>query len=97
MQKIELGPNGTTGWHTHPGPAVAVVQSGSITILSGHDGTCESVTYGAGDSFVDQGQGHVHFGLNPSGTANTVVFVTYFDVDPASPGPRIDVADPGSC
>ncbi len=53
MQRIELGPNGRTGWHTHPGPAIAIVQSGSLTILSGHDGACEAVTYGAGDSFVE--------------------------------------------
>ena len=95
IQRIELGPNGSTGWHSHPGPAVAVVQSGSLTIKSAHDGTCESVTYTAGQSFVDEGQGHVHLGLNQSSTANTVVFVTYFDV--GSAGQRIDAPDPGGC
>ena len=95
LQRIELGPNGSTGWHSHPGPAVAVVQSGSLTIMSAHDGACEQVTYTAGQSFVDEGQGHVHLGLNQSSTANAVVFVTYFDVGPA--GQRIDAPDPGGC
>ncbi len=95
IQRIELGPNGSTGWHSHPGPAVAVVQSGSLTIKSAHDGACESVTYTAGQSFVDEGQGHVHLGLNQSSTVNAVVFVTYFDVGAA--GQRIDAPDPGGC
>lgn len=95
MQRIELGPNGSTGWHSHPGPAVAVVQSGSLTIMSAHDGTCEQVTYTTGQSFVDEGQGHVHLGVNPSATANAVVFVTYFDV--GSAGQRLDAPDPGAC
>ena len=95
MQRIELGPSGSTGWHTHPGPAVVVIQAGSLTILSEHGGSCEATTYQAGQSFVDAGQGHVHLGRNPSTTANTVVFVTYFDVGAA--GPRLDAADPGSC
>jgi hypothetical protein len=91
------GPEGSTGWHTHPGPAVAVVHSGSLTILSAHDGACESVTYTAGESFVDQGQGHVHLGRNPSSSAGTTVFVTYFAVPAGAAGPRIDAPDPGGC
>jgi quercetin dioxygenase-like cupin family protein len=97
VQRIELGPEGSTGWHTHPGPAVAVVHSGSLTILSAHDGACESVTYTAGESFVDQGQGHVHLGRNPSSSAGTTVFVTYFAVPAGAAGPRIDAPDPGGC
>ena len=95
VQKIELGANGSTGWHTHPGPAVAIVQTGSLTILSPHDGGCESTTYLAGDSFVDPGQGHVHLGL--SGSAGATVYVTYFDVPSTASGPRIDAPDPGGC
>jgi len=95
MQKIELGPNGSTGWHTHPGPAVAVIQSGSLTILSPQGGGCESTTYVAGDVFVDPGQGHVHLGR--SGSDGATVFVTYFDVPAAAAGPRIDAPDPGGC
>ena len=94
MQRIELGPSGTTGWHTHPGPAVAVIQSGSLTIVNSG---CEEVTYVAGQAFVDPGQGNVHIGRNPSATDVTVVFVTYFDVGAAPAGPRIDVPAPGAC
>ena len=35
MQQIVFAPNGHTGWHSHPGPAVALVISGELTIYSG--------------------------------------------------------------
>lgn len=95
MQRIELAPSGSTGWHTHPGPAVVIIQSGSLVIESEHDGSCQSTTFAAGQSFVDAGQGHVHLGRNPSTTVNTVVFVTYFDVGAA--GPRLNADAPGAC
>jgi quercetin dioxygenase-like cupin family protein len=91
VQEIVLAPGGSTGWHTHPGPAVALIKSGMLT-LTDADG-CASRTYSAGQAFVDPGQGHVHLGANP-GSENAVVYVTYFDV-PAGSGPRIDADDPG--
>ena len=32
MQQIVIGPGGSTGWHSHPGPAVALIKSGELTI-----------------------------------------------------------------
>jgi quercetin dioxygenase-like cupin family protein len=95
MQRIEIGPGGTTGWHSHPGPVVVVVESGALAFVTEHRGACDEVIYQAGDSFVDQGQGHVHMAYNPSASANTVLFATYFDVGAA--GIRIDQPDPGTC
>lgn len=91
VQEIVLAPGGTTGWHTHHGPAVAVIAAGSLS-LTDADG-CRSRTYSAGEAFVDPGQGHVHLATNP-GTDNAVIYVTYFDV-PTGSGPRIDAPDPG--
>jgi quercetin dioxygenase-like cupin family protein len=91
VQEIVLAPGGTTGWHTHPGPAVVLIKEGSLTLTDGD--RCRSHTYSAGQAFVDPGQGHVHVATNP-GTVNAVVYVTYFDV-PAGQGPRIDAPDPG--
>jgi quercetin dioxygenase-like cupin family protein len=95
VQRIVLAPGGNTGWHTHPGPAVAVVQQGELTLYQGKDRTCTGTTYAAGQAFVDPGQGNVHIAQN-RGDTNAEVWVTYFDVPPGG-SPRIDAADPGHC
>ena len=95
MQSIVIGPGGHTGWHSHPGPVVVLVQSGELTLYSSHDGTCESRTYTAGQAFIDHGQGHVHLGRN-TGAVNTELWVTYFDV-PSGGAFRINADDPGGC
>lgn len=95
VQQIVLGPGGHTGWHTHPGPVVVVVQQGKLTVYQGKDRTCTGRTYEAGQAFVDPGQGNVHIAQN-QGDVNTEVWATYFDVPPGG-SPRIDAADPGHC
>ncbi len=96
MQQIMIAPGGSTGWHSHPGPAVALVKAGDLTVYSSDDPTCTGRTYSAGQAFVDSGQGHVHIARNLSQSENTEVWVTYFDVPPGAPF-RLDAADPGIC
>lgn len=38
--RVELAPGGTTGWHSHPGPALVVVKDGTITLYDGDDRRC---------------------------------------------------------
>jgi hypothetical protein len=95
MQQIVIGPGGHTGWHSHPGPAIALVKNGELTLYSGDDPTCTGRTFGAGQGFVDSGQGHVHMARNQT-SQNTEVWVTYLDVPPGE-SVRIDVPDPGNC
>jgi quercetin dioxygenase-like cupin family protein len=95
IQRIEIAPGGTTGWHSHPGPAVAIIAAGELTLFSSEDPTCTPRTYSAGEAFVDPGQGHVHLAFN-LGSENVEVWVTYFDVPPGEPV-RIDAASPGNC
>src|SRR5262245_47579754 len=98
MQQIIFAPNGQTGWHSHPGPAVALVKSGQLTLYSGDDETCTGRTFLQGQAFISSGQGTVHLARNQSSTENTEVWVTYFDVPPGTPAPvRVDAADPGNC
>jgi hypothetical protein len=101
MQQIVIAPGGHTGWHSHPGPAVALVKSGALTLFSSDDRTCAGRTYFANQAFVDSGQGHVHLARNPSLTENAEVWVTYFDVTyfdvPPGASPRQDAAAPGNC
>ena len=98
---MTIAPGGSTGWHSHPGPAVVIVKSGSFTLYDGDDRKCRGTTYSVdpaspvGKVFIDEGRGHVHIGRN-EGSTNTELYVTYLDV-PAGALPRIDVPDPGNC
>lgn len=96
IQQIVIAPGGSTGWHSHPGPAVALIKAGELTVYSSDDPTCTGHTYSAGQAFVDSGQGHVHIARNLSQSENTEVWVTYFDVPPGAPF-RLDAPDPGIC
>lgn len=89
VQEITIGPGGTTGWHSHPGPVVVVVKAGTLTYVRESGGECMQTPYGAGSAFVDPGQGHAHTAFN-LGADNLVLYATYFDV-PASGEFRINV------
>lgn len=89
VQEVTIGPGGTTGWHSHPGPVVVVVKQGTLTYVRADGGVCTSTPYSAGTAFVDPGQGHAHTAFN-WGTGNLVLYATYFDV-PVGGSPRIDV------
>ncbi len=95
VQQITIAPGGHTGWHTHHGPVVVVVQSGAVTLLQAHQGTCQRTRYVAGQSFVDPGQGNAHIARN-TGSSPAELWATYFDVPPGQPF-RLDAADPGTC
>jgi|SRR5215211_4167413 len=95
MQQIVIGPGGSTGWHSHPGPVVVLIKAGSLTFYSSEDPTCTPHTYSAGQAFIDRGQGHVHLARNLGGQ-NVELWVTYFDVPVGGPF-RLDAANPGNC
>ena len=50
-------PGGTSGWHTHPGPSIVVVKSGTATLYDGDDPTCTPHVVEAGGVFLDLGGG----------------------------------------
>lgn len=49
LQHIKLGSNQSTGWHTHPGPNIVLVEGGSATLM---DTRCQATTYGVGQAFA---------------------------------------------
>ena len=95
VQRITLAPGGTSGWHSHPGPAIAVITAGALTLYDGMDASCQGRVYEIGQGFVEPGRGHVHIARN-EGTSVVEVAVTYLEV-PAGGSPGIDAADPGNC
>ena len=91
-----FAPGGSSGWHSHPGPTVIVVQSGEITIYSesAGGGPCKVRTYQTGQAFYEWPR-NVQTGVNEGGT-NAVLAVTFFDV-PHGGAARIDQPNPGNC
>ncbi len=86
-----VGPNSSTGWHSHPGKTLVTVQSGTFTVY--HD-NCRSRTYEPGDAFVER-PSSVHVGRNE--TNGTVKLgVVFFNV-PIGGSPRIDQPQPYGC
>jgi len=96
MQQIVMSPGGQTGWHSHPGPVVVLIKTGTMTFYDGDDPSCSPQLYVAGEAFIDTGQGHVHIARNESASENLELWATYFDVPPGGLF-RDDAAAPGNC
>jgi quercetin dioxygenase-like cupin family protein len=86
-------PGGHFGWHSHPGPSLVIVKSGTSTFYSADDPTCTPQVYGAGSAYVDPG-GDTHIARN-EGSTDLVLIVAR--VLPAGAAPRIDEQNPGNC
>src|ERR1700730_5896812 len=71
VQTLTFLPQGTSGWHFHPGVVIVVVESGHVTT---HDANCETRTYGPHESFVESGSPHMV--SNESQTESAVVYAT---------------------
>jgi quercetin dioxygenase-like cupin family protein len=93
MLENRIAPGGTFGWHSHPGPSIVLVKSGTLTLYRGADQTCTPQVVEAGSGFVDDG-GDIHMVRN-EGTVDTVVYVV--SLVPAGFPRRIDEPAPGNC
>ena len=87
-------PGGHFGWHSHPGPSLVIVKSGTASFYRGGDPTCTPKVYEQGDAFADPAGGVVHIVRN-EGSAELVVIVTR--LLPAGAPARIDQPNPGNC
>ncbi len=86
---IVFQPGADTGWHSHPGPVVVVVKTGTVTEQNS-DGCF--VTHPAGTVFFEQ-KGEVHRAFNNGGTVSEV-YATF--LMPSGSQPLIPAADPGA-
>src|SRR5215813_15087556 len=75
MAPIAVGPGGSSGWHSHPGGAIIVVQQGSLTVHQAAAGQCQTTTYSAGQAFIER-PGEVDDVTN-AGTVPYVLVVTF--------------------
>ena len=76
VQHLSLGANQVFAWHTHPGPVVVTVRSGSLTYQDAGPNACRDRTYTAGQGFVDPGFGHVHRVI--AGPSGAEIYSTFF-------------------
>ena len=88
--RYTVQPGARFPWHSHYGPVIVNIISGSLTYVA--SGTCDETTYWPGQAFVDAGHGHVHSAYNP-GTEPTVFIATFFEAPDT--GPLLIPADPG--
>ena len=88
-----IAPGGTFGWHSHPGPSLVIVKSGTATFYLASDPTCTPHVVPAGSGFVDQGH-DVHVVRNEGNVDLVTVVVSLV---PAGFDRRIDEPSPGNC
>jgi quercetin dioxygenase-like cupin family protein len=94
MAQITVGPGGSSGWHSHPGGAIIVVQQGAATVYRSVDTQCQSTTYTAGQAFIER-PGEVDQVINE--TADPYVLFVTFPRVPQGASARTDEPDPGTC
>jgi hypothetical protein len=93
VANISIAAGGSSGWHSHPGPVLVVVKTGTVTFYRADNPNCAADVYGPGTSFTEQG-GLVANATN-QGTVDVVGVATFL----APPGAalRIDAAKPDNC
>ena len=82
-------PGGHTGWHTHPGPSIISVASGTVTEYRSDEP--EGIVHEAGSVFVDEGGDHAHLMAN-EGDGDLVLVA--FQILPTGAPRRIDLPEP---
>jgi len=102
-------PGGYSGWHSHPGGAIVVVQAGQITTYrsvrnnedeegsgsgSGSGFHCVVTDYTAGHSFIEL-PGEALTAVN-KGSTITTIYATFPGV-PVNGSPRTNLPNPGTC
>ena len=87
-----IHPGGTFGWHSHPGPSLVIVRSGTLSLYHAPDCIPHDVgpASALGSTFIDQGQ-DLHMVRN-NGTIDADVYVVSFV--PAGFPRRIDEPNP---
>ena len=90
--RIVANPGATFGWHSHSGPTVVTIQSGTMSFYHAEHCTDE-INYEPGDSFSNLPH-EIHLARNESTTEILVVYATYFQ--PVGAPIRISQPSPGT-
>jgi quercetin dioxygenase-like cupin family protein len=90
VTNFKLQPGAHGGWHSHPGPSIISVKSGTATFYDECDGALTPHVFPAGTGFVEDA-GCVHI-LTNEGTTDLEVIVT--QIVPLGAARRIDEPAP---
>lgn len=93
QQDVALAPGGFSGWHSHPGPVLITVKSGTVTWYNATDPACAPVIYPEGSAFFEPA-GVNHFVSN-RGSTNLELVNTY--IIPKGAPTRAEEAQPSQC
>jgi len=93
MLQNTIKPGGTFGWHSHPGPSLVIVKSGTATFYLASDPTCTPHVVPTGSGFVDNGN-DTHI-LNNEGNVDLVTVVV--SIVPTGFARRINQPAPSNC
>ena len=85
-------PGSYSGWHTHPGPVILVIKTGTLTVYDASDPTCQPKVYPSGTAFFE---GTTPHNVKNEGTV-AVEYGTVFFV-PAGGPTRIEADFPPNC
>jgi quercetin dioxygenase-like cupin family protein len=94
VSRVVIARGGSSGWHSHPGGAIVVVQQGVVNFYVSAGNHCEITRYTPGQSFVERPSEVVN-AVN-AGSSDYIAFATYPGV-PVGGSPRIDQPNPGTC
>ena len=67
VTSITVDPGGSFGWHTHPGPVLVSIGSGTLTLVEPKRHGCGHENVTAGHGFIEGG-GDVHLARNGGST-----------------------------
>jgi hypothetical protein len=93
MARLQFAAHGTSGWHTHPGPVIVQVASGTLTLRHPTRAGCVEETFGPGTGFIENGSA-VHEAF--AGDEPVVVYATFL-AKPGTTSYLTPVPKPANC
>jgi len=87
------GPGGSSGWHSHPGGAIVVIETGQVTTYQSFGNHCVINTYMHGQSFIERPDVPL---IAIAGSEGALIYATFPGV-PIGGSPRIGLPNPGTC
>lgn len=90
----DFQPGQSTGWHSHPGPSIIFVVTGTVTNFDSSKRHCHGTSYSAGSSFVDPGGTDVHMLMDTGADPAETIAV---QIIPRGQARRVDEPQPANC
>ncbi len=74
VTRVPFAVGTSSGWHTHPGPNLLTVKSGTVVVYDSSNPICSGTAYTAGQTFTDiGGSSHSHLVRNEDPSVAAVV------------------------